>query len=283
MTIRRFLAKEAKNFWLALESQPDHPLSCRCDICLYFCQPKKPRFSRRTFFVGWLVHRIKQDDLVKNKKARRVRFQNEWAWKIDGPAYDEAPFKERLKKILADVFDGTGDDDLPELSSDDSLANYIKRGTAPKFIDFKDGVASTRWGSWLKAQPDPWKACKKNRQAARLCQRIIDFIRSRPGQKATQRELERHFSNKRKLDLERAFRWSGFYPGLKRRKKGKSIIFSWKRPAASKIKKYNRKVGDEVRAGLASWSTISCRAPRRASSLRSFGTSAPKQVTLILV
>jgi hypothetical protein len=198
--------------------------------------------------MAWLVHRIKLDYLKENKKAQRFRDHGEWAWKITSADYDKAPFRKKLKEILAEVYDLTYDEKLIDCSIDASLGNYIKRSGANKFIDFKDSLILNRRYEWLKTQPRLWKSWKQTWDNGRFYQRIINFIRSQPGQKATQRELERHFSNKRKANLERAFEWLFFYPNLRCRKKGKSIIFSWKKPTKAKIKTYNQKVADEVRA-----------------------------------
>ena len=249
MTIRPFGVEEARDFWLSLsKDRPPHNLRCSCDICLYFSQPKKPRFSRRTFAVAWFIHKIKLDHLIENKKARRVRFQNEWAWEIDGLAYDKAPFRKRLKEILADVYDCTGDDGLLDPAKGDSVSNYIKRSGANKFVDFKESIIFAREREWLKSRPDLEKGWKENRENMHLCQRIADFVRSRPDHRATQRELERHFSNKRKADLERAIKWLSFYPNLRRRKEGKSVIFCWRTPTLAEVKAYNQKVAEQILA-----------------------------------
>jgi len=240
MTIRRFSAEEAKNFWLALERRPVHPPECCCDICLFFSQPRKPHYSRRTFSTAWFIHKIKMDDLIKNKKARRVKVDNEWRYEIDSAAYDKAPFRKKLREILDDVYHLTGDDGLIDPSQQDSITNYVKRSGAEKFIRFKDNLFLNRW---LKTRPKTLrKRWKKNWESLYFCQRIFDFIRSRPGQEATQRELERHFSNKRKVEIERALKWLFLFPPIKQQKKGKSLIFSWKRLTATEIKTYNQRV-----------------------------------------
>jgi len=223
MTILRF-SRKAAEFWTELGQKTGHPVHCGCDLCLFVIQPKKLRYSRRTFFTAWLVDKIKLDYLIRNKKARKTKD----GWRASIVDYNAAPFKKKLKEILSDVFDITRDDNLIDLGgARQDLFSYIKRSSALKFIRLKDDLFFRRWSSKENSR---WKTWTKNRQDMRLCQRAVDFIRSRPGQQATKRELERHFSNKRKADLERAFEWLWFYPNLKQQKKGKSLIYYWQRP-----------------------------------------------------
>lgn len=120
--------------------------------------------------------------------------------------------------------DGLADDDsLADTAADLGWINFYlskMRSQALRFLNLLDELAWERQGEWLRSRPDLQAERAKDCADRILCQRIVDFIRSRPGRMATKRELERKFPEKRKADLDRTLSFAWFFPPLRQRKRG---------------------------------------------------------------
>ena len=242
--------KDAAAILAGLSRGESHEVPCECEMCLYSLYRTRPkgrgrRFGPMTFFVNWLVHRIKADYLIQAGKAERIQTPGGIRWKSKISDYDKAPIflaVEWINQLTEDPMAG----DLGTINF------YVTKNRAEqkRFLKLLDELAGERRRAWHKTRPDLEAEWKQNWEAGYLCQRIVTFIKSRPEKKATKRELERHFSNKRRTAIDLALGWQWFFPSLRSRKRGKSTIFYWQPPTKEEVAAYNARVSERILAEL---------------------------------
>jgi hypothetical protein len=97
----------------------------------------------------------------------------------------------------------------------------------------------------IKANPvDP--KINKTWGALSFAQKVADFIKSRPGRKASYREILRHFSNKRKSDIDNVL-WPlrGNYQ-MQIVKQGASMVLIYAPPSIEQVKAHRQRIIQEI-------------------------------------
>jgi len=255
MTIQDNMTIGAADFLKRMSANEPHPPPCECELCLYSLYRKRLKsgkgqpYGRLMFFVNWLIHRIKAEHLIEAGKAVRVETPDGPRWSVKISDYDKAPVSKVNQLLDGLAAAAHHDESLAEVTGD--LINiylHIHKSRVQKrtFIKLINELAQERRSAWFSTQPALLAHWKQGWDDLRLCQKIVDFIRSRPDHKATQRQLERHFSNKRKAELEGALENRGFFPPLRFRKKGKSRVFFWQPPTKAEIEAYNKRVSESI-------------------------------------
>lgn len=229
MTITDNMTKNALRFFKDMEKEETHPLSCFCGVCLYFQYKKRPkhkgrRFGKRIYFLNSLIHEVKMNHLIKNGKAEETFKDGRKAWKLIPGEYDKAPYFKKAREILNELYHLSEDNDL-FLILYDFLPVYHKRTKNPNFSKMQEELSQERWWEWIKTQPHLQQKWNKNWESFKFTQRVSEFIYSQTKNQITQRELLRHFSNKRKEDLIRVQDWLRINYGVNIRSKGKSVIY----------------------------------------------------------
>jgi hypothetical protein len=195
-----------------------------------------------------LIHWAKVEHLAEhNEKGDEVLTASGKGWRVKITDYDRAPIS-KVKVYLDELAE---EESLADMTADlAGLVDYIyllkKRAGAVKFLRLLDDLAFERQAEWLRSQPALQDELARDCADRVLCQRIIDYIRSRPGKMVTKRELERRFSNKHRADLDRALALAWFFPPLRQRKKGKSTVLYWKPPSRKQILAYNQRVSESI-------------------------------------
>jgi len=234
MTINDDMTEEAKKVLKGLKENNVHSLDCGCVACLFHTYKKtKPgkgrRYGKLMFFLMWLIHEVKMERLKKEGKVEEITFLGRKAWKISPGEYDKTPYIYRVRKILVELY---ADSELSGLALDlENLFSYLRiykwRMEKPNFLKLMDELAERRRLEWMKTQPHLQRELKSNLESLRFAQRVADFIHSQPNKQVSQRDLLRHFSNKRAKDLEEVQKILKLNYGIKTRKgrNNKTVIY----------------------------------------------------------
>jgi hypothetical protein len=212
--------EKAKRLWLDIKDNvvPDNP--CLLPTYTYplyremYKNSKGRKFDKEDFFLEWLeeelvLSEITQKEGYEGKEMREVI-------KGDIIEYVKAPhsygFKKRLSEIIRKHF---SDIDSNSRRITLKLWRFKKSGILEKM----EKEVSLRL---QKLQPDD-SQLKENWKNLEFAQRIADFIYSQPRKKVARRDLLRHFSNKRKDDLEDLHDWLKVNYGIIFKKEKKSM------------------------------------------------------------
>ena len=237
--------EKAKKIWLDMKNgiRPSLPSDLphyTYPLYIEFYRNKKGRkFDKESFMLEWF-----ENEFVLSEICLQTGYKGEnliETNRVDMMEYFKAWYSKELKNKRSQIIKKH----FPDINPNPGRINLkIWRFKRSGILQKLDGEIARRI---IGADPNYSKkidAGKETWAEIKFAQRVGRFIQSRPGQKATQRELERHFSNKRKADLERAFEWLFFFPIIRRQKNGKTTIFSWSRLTAAEIAAYNQKVAE---------------------------------------
>jgi len=234
----RFIDK-AQRVYSELQAGVSHPPPCSCPACLFNQYQSYPRgagapFSKETFFFDWLSWEIRFSML----KITTAYIREEWEEKFseEKKLYDLREYI-RVRGYIAEMikFLIKNKNRFPTIRNINpgriklSLWRFRKSGVGA-------ALEKEITLSWLKSQP---RKPKKERTwgALGFAQRVSDFIRLRPGRKASYREIQRRF-NKKKSDIENVL-WAlrGNYQ-MKIIKRGASSILVYSPPSIEQVKAY---------------------------------------------
>jgi len=225
------------------QAEITHPPPCDCPACLFNQYRKYPRgaghpFNKETFFLDWLLFEIKFAMLkittaYVGEKWEEKRYYN-WRelFHVRGSIAEIIKFLTKYKNRFPTITNiNPGRIKL-------SLWRFRKSGVSA--VVEKEIILSG-----LKAQPaDP--KIKKTWGSLGFAQKVSDFIKSRPGKKASYREILRHFSNKRKSDIENVL-WAlrGNYQ-MQSMKQGASLILVYTPPSIEQVKAHQQRIIQEI-------------------------------------
>lgn len=224
-----------------------HPAPCACPSCLFFEYrklkkgPGKP-IGKYLFFLDWLIWRIKMEAIESkcNTFPVKIYFNQELAdqipgsltWSVFEEKYKKAPYMKRALMIIDSLY---AEFEELEFLSYEVLRVYKVRFDNDRFIKLIESLQQKR-GEAFYNEPEKKKEVKATWERLRLAQRVADYVISRPGKKAYYREILRHFSNKRKADIEN-IRWllCGNYQ-IRTLKSGSSLIFTYSPPTVEQVR-----------------------------------------------
>jgi hypothetical protein len=232
--------KHAREIYLKLQGGSSHRAPCSCPACLFALYQAKARgpgktFEKEVFFLSWLAYEIKWS-MVKVTSAYVGNY--------------EERYKEKSFVSLVDLSRVKGW--IPELS-------YFLKEHKKEFpgIDANPKRLKMRLWRFRKSRLESVLTLRRElqdpKQAARgknwgtLCfaQHVADFINSRPGRRASFREVLRHFSNKRKEDIESISGFLQWNYQLHLRKGRRSCFFVYVQPSLEWVKEQRKRILDE--------------------------------------
>ncbi len=232
----------ARGIYSKLQTGISHRAPCSCPACLFALYQAKPRgpghtFEKEVFFLSWLAYEIRWS--MVNVTSAYVVGKRE--------RYEEKDFVK-----LGDLSRVKGW--IPELS------RFLKahRKEFPG-IDADQKRLKMRLWRFRKSRLESVLALQRDlqdpKQAALgknwgpLCfaQHVADFINSRPGRRASFREVLRHFSNKRKEDIEIVSGILQWNYQLHLRKEGRSCFFIYVQPSLEQVKAEINRIAEEMR------------------------------------
>lgn len=235
MIIVENMIKEAKAILKGLKENKVHSKPCDCILCLFYIYRKKPRdklgrpFGKLTFFLNWLVYKVKVSYLIDSGKAKKTFIFGKDAWELKPGDYEKAPYIKKTKKILEELYkDSETEDDIKDLAHLlDYLHVYKWRTEQPNFHKLLDELAKERWQEWIKTQPQSQlkKKWNKSMEQFRFVRRVADYIYVQPKKQISKHKLLRHFSAKREEDLNEIKNWLFHNHRIYIKKRGKSIIY----------------------------------------------------------
>lgn len=235
MIIVENMTKEAKAILKGLKENKVHSLPCDCVLCLFYIYRKKPRdklgrpFGKLTFFLNWLVHKVKVSYLLDSGKAKKKFIFGRDTWELKPGDYERAPYIKKTKKILDELYEASeAEDDIKDLAHLlDYLHVYKWRTEKPNFHKLLDELTKERWQEWIKTQPQSQlkKKWNKSTEEFRFARRVADFIYAQPKKQISKHKLLRHFSAKREEDLKEIKNLLFHNHRIYIKKRGKSIIY----------------------------------------------------------
>jgi len=183
-----------------------HPAPCYCRSCIYQLYIKKHKrkgmiFDNESFFLDAAAFEIRRSKMLWTplyKDMGSGKGFSDLIYKIEFKEYLRVPNSIKdLCNFLKEEFPGINSNPSRIKSK---LWRLRKSGIVNK-------LESEILSEWQKTQPDippeKRKEWKQNWDDLKFAQKTANFINLCPGKKITQRALLRHFSNKRKEDLER--------------------------------------------------------------------------------
>jgi hypothetical protein len=223
--------KYAREIYSKLQSGSSHQAPCSCPACLFALYQTKPRgpghtFEKDVFFLSWLAYEI-QWSMVNVTTALVGDY---------GERYEERDFVRlgdfsRVKGWIPALshFLKAYRKEFPGIDADQKRLKM-------RLWRFRKSRLESTLGLQRELQ-DP-KQATRGKNWGPLCfgQRVANFINSRPGRRASLREVLRRFSNKRKADIE-TLSWilQGNYQ-LHYKKEGRSKFFIYVQPSLEQVR-----------------------------------------------
>jgi hypothetical protein len=187
-----------------------HLASCVCPACLYELykgskkNPGRP-WSKKLFFIGWLIHEAKVDHLIKKRHVEKKRFGAEVTIFIEkGPTQELNRFGS-VKLLIYRVRDYdrspawktvTGFLKLCDANLIDLLPAYSQRAKSDAFAKVLKSVMEKKL-ALLRTEHErigPPLSGYQSSKGLKLATKIRDFVLTRRGKKATRREIQRKFN-----------------------------------------------------------------------------------------
>jgi len=204
--------KEDFEFLLKNETHSFKDGPCGCAACLFSTYRKKTkqrgrRYGKLTFFLNWLIHKVKMLYLIEKGKAEEIEYAGSKVWKMEPGEYEKAPYIKRTKKILQLLYDEDENDifDILDNFIDHSrFSIYRTRTMQYKFQKLIYDLTTKRHFEWQKKQKVDPKEIERQTKAVelgKLAQKVADHVRSISPKKITQRELQRIFNVPKTKDL----------------------------------------------------------------------------------
>jgi len=238
------LIEKAQKTYSDLLAGITHDPPCYCPSCLFDRYRRLQRgaghpFSKEAFFLDWLSYEIKFSML--NVTTAYVGKN----WEEEKRYYSLREFV-RVRGYIAEI--------VKFLTENKNRFPKIKN-INPGRIKMtlwrlqKSGIMHTLAQERLSQDPSlaaREKAAAPFWKSIKFAQRVARFITSRPGKKASCREILRHFSNRRKSDIDDIL-WAlcGNYQ-MQIDKKGASQIFVFTPASVEQTKAYNQEIIQKI-------------------------------------
>jgi len=218
-----------------------HPPPCFCPACLFseykkLVEHKKCRHRDSiTFYVQWLMYEVRRKHLLETNKAKEIEYRPGVKF-LDTPNphdFEKAPYLAETKRVLKAVYSRFPKCWGPKLAFDAFLSNLASNlGKLKRDESFFKVMNILMTQIYHSQKPKP----ALDGEDIKLAGRVSNFIKSK--KVVSQRELLRHFSNKKLDDILRLLILLRM-AGIERKKEGRRFVFQ-PRPnwAVAKIPKH---------------------------------------------
>jgi hypothetical protein len=152
-----------------------------------------------TFFIQWLMFEVRKDYLLKKCGAKEINYHGIKLLQVPKSSdIEKAPYLNQVKRILREIYDR-----LPEYHERFVLFDSFITNLASNLGKLKKDKSFFSIMDKLETQIYYSRKAKRSLDGedVKFARRVSDFVRSK--KQVSQRQLLRHFSNKREEDIVR--------------------------------------------------------------------------------